>query len=141
MSGRFPNAAANTAWPSVAARVGVFLLVWAAMLPGPAHSTPRGEPKRVLMLHSFGREFLPWSAFALSIKAALVRQSPWPLDIQERTLLTARFNDPGPDARLVDYLKSLYASRPPDIVLSVGAPAAGFVQKYRPRSSPPYPWC
>jgi signal transduction histidine kinase len=131
MSGRFPNAAVNTAWPSVAARVGICLLVWAAMLSGPAHGAPRGEPKRVLMLHSFGREFLPWSAFALSIKAALVRQSPRPLDIQEHTLLTARFNDPEPDARFVDCLKSLYASRPPDIVLSVGAPAVGFVQKYR----------
>ncbi len=67
----------------------------------------------------------------MSIKAELKRQSPWPLDLQEHTLLTARFNNPGPETPFVDYLRSLYADHPPDILLSVGAPAARFVQKYR----------
>ena len=73
----------------------------------------RSEPKRVLMLHSFGRDFRPWSEYARSIKAALERQSPWPLDIQEHTLLTASFNNPGPEAPFVDYLSSLYQGRRP----------------------------
>ena len=91
------------------------------------------------MLHSFGRDFRPWSAYALSIKAALEQQSPWPLDIQEHSLLTARFNNPGPEAPFVDYLRSLYAGRQPDIVLSIGAPAARFVQKYRGQLFPDAP--
>src|SRR5882724_4419769 len=72
-------------------------LVLAAMLHGPASSAPRGEPKRVLMLHSFGRDFRPWSAYALRIKAELERQSQWPLELQEHTLLTARLNVAGPE--------------------------------------------
>ena len=39
------------------------------------------EPKRVMMLHSFGRDFKPWSEYAKAIRAELDRQSPWPLDL------------------------------------------------------------
>src|SRR5258705_13617743 len=127
MSGRFPILAIKPGWPILAVRLCVCLLVLAAILPGPASSAPRGEPKRVLLLHSFGRDFRPWSAYALRIKAELERQSQWPLELQEHTLLSSRFYDPGPEASFVDYLRSLYTGRSPDIVLSVGAPAARFV--------------
>jgi hypothetical protein len=100
---------------------------------------PRGEPKRVLMLHSFGRDFLPWSAFARTIRTELEQQSPWPLELQEHNLPSARLNDPGPEAPFVDYLRSLYSGRPPDIVVSIGAPAASFVQKYRAQLFPETP--
>ena len=93
----------------------------------------------MLLLHSFGREFRPWSEYARSIKAALEQQSPWPLDLQEHSLLTARFNNPGPEAPFVEYLGSLYQDCSPDIVLSIGAPAARFVQKYRGRLFPETP--
>jgi signal transduction histidine kinase len=139
MSGRVPTAAINPAWPVLAARLCVCLLVLAAILPGPASGEPRGEPKRVLMLHSFGRDFLPWSAFARAIRTELEQQSPWPLELQEHNLLSARFNDPGPEAPFVDYLRSLYSGRPPDIVVSIGAPAASFVQKYRAQLFPETP--
>ena len=139
MSGGVPIGAINRGWPVLAARLCACLLVLAAILPGPASSTPRGEPKRVLMLHSFGRDFPPWSAYALRIKAELVRQSQWPLELQEHILLTARFDNPGPETPFVDYLRSLYADRPPDIVLSIGAPAARFVQKYRAQLFPEAP--
>ncbi|MDN4982047.1 HAMP domain-containing sensor histidine kinase [Bradyrhizobium sp. WYCCWR 13022] len=100
---------------------------------------PRREAKRVLVLHSFGREFRPWSEYARSIKAELERQSPWPLDIQEHTLLTARFNNPGPEAPFIEYLASLYQGSLPDIVISIGAPAARFVQRYRGKLFPGTP--
>jgi signal transduction histidine kinase len=139
MSGPVPILAIKPGWPIPAARFFACLLVLAAMLPGPASSAQRGEPKRVLILHSFGRDFRPWSAYALRIKAELERQSQWPLELQEHTLLTARFNDPGPEAPFVDYLRSLYTGHPPDIVLSIGAPAARFVQKYRAQLFPETP--
>ena len=37
------------------------------------------EPKRVMLLHSFGRDFKPWSEYAKSIRTELDRQSPWPI--------------------------------------------------------------
>jgi signal transduction histidine kinase len=141
MSGRVPIGAINDGRPALAARLGlcVCLLVLAAILPGPASSAPHWESKHVLVLHSFGRDFRPWSEYALSIKAELKRQSPWPLDIQEHSLLTARLNDLEPEAPFVDYLRSLYRSRPPDIVISIGAPAARFVQKFRTQLFPDAP--
>jgi hypothetical protein len=141
MSGGVPIGAIKPGWLVVAARLCACLLLLVAILPGPASGAPRGGPKRVLMLHSFGREFRPWSEYAQRIKAELVRQSPWPLDIQEHTLLTARYNNPGSDAPFVDYLRSLYEDFPPDIVMSIGAPAARFVQKYRAQLFPDAPWC
>ncbi len=137
MRGQIPIAVVDL--PRLAARLCVCLLVWVFVLPRPADGAERGEAKRVLLLHSFGRDFRPWSEYARSIKAALELQSPWPLDIQDHALLTARFNSPGPETPFVDYLSSLYQGRPPDIVLSIGAPAASFVQNYRERLFPGTP--
>lgn len=137
MSGRVPIAAVF--WPGRAACLFACLLAFLAVPFGPAMSADRSEVKRVLLLHSFGREFRPWSEYARSIKAALEQKAPWPLDIQEHTLLTARFNDPGPEGPFVEYLRSLYSRTPPDIVVSIGAPAARFVQKYREQLFPDVP--
>ncbi|MBB4256550.1 MULTISPECIES: HAMP domain-containing sensor histidine kinase [unclassified Bradyrhizobium] len=117
----------------------LFAVCLSAGRVGAVERSLRGELKRVLVLHSFGRDFRPWSEYARDIKAKLERQSPWPLDIQEHALLTARFNNPGPEAPFVDYLQSLYQGAMPDIVLSIGAPAARFAQKYRGRLFPDVP--
>jgi hypothetical protein len=55
------------------------------------------ESKRVMLLHSFGRDFKPWSEYAKAIRMELDRQSPWPLDITENSLVTARFSDEDPE--------------------------------------------
>src|SRR3954467_10160389 len=120
---------ADVGRPGLVASICVWLLASVLIAPGPAAAVECGEAKRVLLLHSFGREFRPWSEFAREIKSSLEQQSPWPLDVQEHTLLTARFNNPGPEAPFVNYLNALYQDCPPDVVLSIGAPAATFVQK------------
>jgi signal transduction histidine kinase len=89
------------------------------------------DPKRVLLLHSFGRDFKPWSEYARMIRTELDRQSHWPLDVVEYSLVTARFGDENPEAPFVDYLRAVFANRPLDLIVSVGAPAAGFVQRHR----------
>jgi len=84
------------------------------------------------MLHSFGREVKPWSEYARTIRAELDRQSPWPLEITEHSLLTARSSDENPDAPfVVEYLRALHAKRPFDLIVTVGAPAVAFVQRHR----------
>lgn len=137
MSGRVPIAAA--VWSGRPACLAACLVVLLVILSGSALGADRSEPKRILLLHSFGRDFRPWSEYALSIKAALEQKAPWPLDVQEHTLLTARFNNPGPEEPFVDYLRSLYAGVPPDLVVSIGAPAARFAQKYRSQLFPDAP--
>jgi len=141
LSGRMSSVSVRS-WPGAAALLCLGLFVALCLSPeraGAVERSLRGELKRVLVLHSFGREFRPWSEYARDIKAELERQSPWPLDIQEHALLTARFNNPGPEAPFVEYLHSLYQGAMPDIVLSIGAPAARFAQKYRARLFPHTP--
>jgi signal transduction histidine kinase len=97
------------------------------------------EHKRVMLLHSFGQDFKPWSEYAKDIRAELKRQSPWPLDIIENSLVTARFSDENPEAPFVEYLSAVFAKRPLDVIVSIGAPAADFVQRHRPRLFPTAP--
>lgn len=95
--------------------------------------------KNVLVLYSFGREFKPWSEYAKAIRLELERQSPWPLNIQEHALISARSSDHNPEAAFVEYLDALYKTRAPNLIVSIGAPAAAFVQKHRHRLFPAAP--
>jgi signal transduction histidine kinase len=142
MSGRMTMVLVRL-WRTAVAWLRLGLVLAACILSGSAHAeagaTMRKELKRVLVLHSFGRDFLPWSEYARSIKTNLEQRSPWPLDIQEHTLLTARLTAPGPEGPFVEYLRSLYQGRPPDIVMSIGGPAADFVQRHREELFPNAP--
>jgi signal transduction histidine kinase len=89
------------------------------------------EPKRILVLHSFGRDVKPWSEYSKSIRTELARQSPWPMEIIDQSLLTTRSADENPEVPFVEYLRALFARRPLDLIVSVGAPAASFVQRHR----------
>ena len=89
------------------------------------------ESKRVMLLHSFGREFKPWGEYATTIRQELNRQSPWPLEISEQSVVTARSSDEEPEAAFAQYLRTLFANHPPDVIISLGAPAAAFVQRHR----------
>jgi signal transduction histidine kinase len=89
------------------------------------------EPKQVMLLYSFGKDFKPWSAYATAIRAELTRQSPWRLDITEQSLVTARSGDENPEPPFVEYLSSIFSRRRLDLVVALGAPAAAFVQRHR----------
>jgi triphosphoribosyl-dephospho-CoA synthetase len=89
------------------------------------------EPKRIMLLHSFGREFKPWGEYSTTIREELYRQSPWPLDITEQSVVTARSSDEDPEAAFVEYLHALFARHALDLIVSLGAPAAAFVQRHR----------
>jgi signal transduction histidine kinase len=104
----------------------LMLLLLAAIGPAVA-----AEHKRVMILHSVGREFRPWNEWAKYIRAELDNQSPWPLDVQEHSLVTARTADQNPEAPFVEYLRRLYGAEPPDLIVVVGAPAASFIQRHR----------
>ena len=97
------------------------------------------EPKRVLMLHSFGLRFKPWTDYAQFIRSGITSKSQTPVDFHDHSLLNARLADDKADAPFVDYLHALYADKPPDLILAIGAPAANFVQRYRERIFPGTP--
>jgi signal transduction histidine kinase/ABC-type uncharacterized transport system substrate-binding protein len=91
------------------------------------------EAKRVLILHSFGRDFRPWGQYATTIREELDRLSPWPLDIQDHSLVTARSSKENTEAPFIAYLNALNSRYPPDLIIAIGAPAANFLQRNRPR--------
>jgi signal transduction histidine kinase len=111
----------------------IFRTVVAAFLAASfvCSATLAAEPKRVMVLHSFGRDFKPWSEYAKAIRMELDRQSPWPMEIIDHSLLTAASADENPEVPFVEYLRALFAKRPVDLIVSIGAPAASFVQRHR----------
>jgi signal transduction histidine kinase len=89
------------------------------------------ESKRIMMLHSFGPDFKPWNEYSKTIRAELNRQSPWPLDISDFSLVGARFGEDKSTLAFSEYLHTLYADHQLDLIITVGAPAANFIQRQR----------
>jgi signal transduction histidine kinase len=96
------------------------------------------DPKRVLLLHSFGRDFAPWNEYARTIRAELGRQSKEPIDIFETSLATARSAD-AEEGPFVDYLRALFSKDHLDLIITIGAPAVNFLQRYRSQLVPAVP--
>jgi len=49
------------------------------------------QPKRILMLHSFGLRFKPWTDYAENIRTEISRRGF--VDFQDHSLVTARLNE------------------------------------------------
>src|SRR6516225_7685915 len=113
--------------------VGIILLLFAVINPAVA------EPRRVLLLHSFGPQFVPWTYFSGQFREALIRQSPNAIDLYEASLESARFAQLEEQGPVIQYLRSLLAERKLDLIVTMGAPAARFVQRYRPQFFPSTP--
>jgi signal transduction histidine kinase len=96
------------------------------------------EPKRVLLLHSFGRDFAPWNEYARTIREELGLQSKEPIDIFEASLATARSAD-AEERPFVEYLRDLFSKRQLDLIITIGAPAVNFLQQHRSQLFPSVP--
>jgi hypothetical protein len=103
------------------------------LLHVPANAAVPGA-KRVVILHSFGSDFRPWGEYARAIRSELTRQSRWPLDIQDHSLVTARSSDENPEIPFVEYLSALYSTHRPDLIICIGASGL----RTSPRTTP---WC
>ena len=97
-----------------------------------------GEPRRVVLIHSFGQEFQPLITFSADFHSGLAEQSRQPVDFFDVALAGARFENQE-EAAFVDYLHALFARHHVDLVVPMGAPAVGFAQKYRARLFPDTP--
>jgi signal transduction histidine kinase len=97
------------------------------------------DPRRVLLLHSFGQDFHPWSAVAAHFRAELRRRSSNPIDLYEASLESARLSSPSDEGPIIDYLRVLFSRRNLELVVALGAPAARFVQRHRAQFFPSTP--
>jgi signal transduction histidine kinase/ABC-type uncharacterized transport system substrate-binding protein len=110
---------ARSAW------VAVTLLAFAA------GNASAAQPKRVLLLHSFGWNFQAEDAFGDYLRTDLAEKSPYPLDPYEVLLEIARFSDGDRDEAFAGYLRALFATHPPDLIVTMVSPAARFIQRHR----------
>jgi signal transduction histidine kinase len=94
-------------------------------------------PKRVLILHSFGPEFGDF--IGKSLRSELDQQLPARVDLYESWLASARFATTDEDPDYANYLRSLFANRRLDLIVTLGAPAANFLQRYRHELFPTVP--
>jgi signal transduction histidine kinase/ABC-type uncharacterized transport system substrate-binding protein len=118
---------ARSAW------MGVALLAFAA------GNATAAEPKRVLLLHSFGPDFRAEEIFADYLRTDLAERSPYPLDRYEVSLEIARFGDGERDEAFTAYLRALFATQPPDLIVTMVSPAARFIQRHRQELFPSTP--
>jgi hypothetical protein len=98
--------------------VGIILLLFVVINPAVA------EPRHVLLLHSFGPQFVPWTYFSGQFREALIKQSPNAIDLHEASLESARFAQLEEQGPVIEYLRSLFAERKLDLIVTMGAPAA-----------------
>jgi len=88
------------------------------------------EPKRVLLLSSFGHDFSPFNGMADRFREELGRPSER-VDFYEVSLESARFREGEEERPFVEYLLSLFGQRRLDLVVAIGGPATRFSQQYR----------
>lgn len=109
----------------------VRLALFALMLLHPsAVQVLAAEPKRVLILHSFGRDYSPFAEMGNRFRAKLIEGAKQPIDLYEASIFKARFEQ-SDEIGLVSYLRDVFTTRVPDLIVTLGFPAANFAQKHR----------
>lgn len=102
-----------------------YALLWVAWLgAGACLAGEPASPKHVLLIHSFGRDFAPYDAISSTFRTELTRSSPEPVVLFETALDAGRVVTADEEAAFVDYLKARFAGRAPDVVVTIGPPAA-----------------
>jgi PAS domain S-box-containing protein len=97
------------------------------------------EPKRVLLVHSFGSAAPPFTVESTAFETELVSKMGDRVDLDEVSLDMARYPDREMQEAIVDYLQKRQAKWHPDLVVPIGSPAAIFVATYRDRLFPETP--
>lgn len=113
--------------------------VTATAISAAAADGTAAELKRIVIFNSYGQNFKPWRDYSTALRQELERQSRWPIDIQDFSVATARFEDQSVESEFADYLRALFARGAPDLIVALGGPAAMFVQRNRPQLFPSTP--
>lgn len=111
----------------------LLLLLW------PLTAAAGAETRYVLVLSSGERPFAPQSGFADALLRDLVRLSREPIQFVEVSVQAARAGDEEPDASTARRIRSAFAADTPDLVITIGGPAATFAQRFRREIFPASP--
>ena len=109
-------------------RLSIFLVAMIVGTASFAHAA--SEAKQVLLIQSFDQARLTFGVLTDNFKAELSRRLPQPLNFVEFSLAPAGFRDT-PESSVAAYLRSLFVGRrTPDLIVTIGAPAALFGEKH-----------
>jgi signal transduction histidine kinase len=98
-----------------------------------------GAARRVLIVHSFGREIAPYAASIAVFRRELALQSPEPVVFVEAALDAGRVIGPAEQEAFAAYLRERFAEPAPDLIVSSARPAAQFLLRYRDAIFPGVP--
>jgi signal transduction histidine kinase len=96
-------------------------------------------PQRVLIVHSFGRDFAPYDTIAAVFRTELARRSSEPIVFVEANLDYRRAANDREQRAFLDYLRARFDDGPPDVVVTIGPPAARFYVRHRSELFPAVP--
>lgn len=96
-------------------------------------------PTRVLILHSFGRDFAPFDTVAAVFRAELAQRSQDPVTFVEANLDFVRPNNEQEERVFVEYLRQRFSDAAPAVVVTLGAGAARFYSQHRDELFPGVP--
>jgi len=106
---------------------------------GAATSEAQSPVKQVLMLQSLDRGNLTLDHFTAAFRVSLDQRAGKPVNVVQVVVGPTGFVG-APEQAVVDIIRSMYADRPPpDLIMTVGGPAAVFARKYRPQLFPGRP--
>jgi len=111
----------------------------AAFLPALAGHAPAQGLDRVLLLHSVGPYFSPWSTISPQFREQLSKRSRDAVDIYEASLQGERIREAPEEGALVSYIKALFPQRDLKLIAAMGAPATRFVLRHRAELFPSAP--
>jgi signal transduction histidine kinase len=116
----------------IVATVAAFALIFTA-------NAPAAEPKRVLLVQSFGSAATPFTARLIAFETELIAKMGDGVDLDEVSLDMARYADRDIQDAIVNYLQKPQAKWQPDLVVPIGSSATIFVANYRDRLFPETP--
>jgi signal transduction histidine kinase len=92
-------------------------------------STAADEPRRVLLLDSFEKEFAPFDVFKATFRNELAEQ--FPVAFYELSVDPARLARDTDEHFFLSYVLSTFKEHQMDLIVTIGGPATRFAQKYR----------
>jgi len=126
----------NNCWHSATGRpatVSALLGLLVLVLTTAIRAQDASAARQVLVLQSTDRGSMVFDRFTEEFRAALVRRAGAQVTLFDMVIAPPGFAD-APDQPVIEFLRSLYANRPPpELVVTVGAPAAAFARRNRPQ--------
>ena len=104
-----------------------------------ATSEAQSPVTQVLVLQTFDRGNLVFDEFTGEFRLGLDQRAGKPLNVVQVVVGPTGFVG-APEQAVVDYIRSIFTDRPPpDLIVTVGGPAAVFARRHRPQLFPETP--